>query len=77
PRDTSPLTIKSQENTLHLLPCKDQLFTSPQEIPTNMEFSILIISSHRFIREEKNKRSIKNPKITSKKTMLHTFFLKL
>ncbi|KAF6148409.1 hypothetical protein GIB67_036624, partial [Kingdonia uniflora] len=60
PRCTSPLTIKSQENTLYLLPCKDQLFTSPQEIPANMEFSNLIIPSHRFTREEENKRSIKN-----------------
>ncbi|KAF6160149.1 hypothetical protein GIB67_016585 [Kingdonia uniflora] len=41
-----------------------------------MEFSNLIIPSHRFTREEENKRSIKNPKITSTKAMLHTFFLK-
>ncbi|KAF6155015.1 hypothetical protein GIB67_035762, partial [Kingdonia uniflora] len=77
PRSTFPLTIKSQENnTLHLLPCKYQLFTSHQEIPTNMEFSNLIIPSHKFTREEENKRSIKNLKITSTKTMLHTLFLK-
>ncbi|KAF6136262.1 hypothetical protein GIB67_042747, partial [Kingdonia uniflora] len=76
PRCTSPLTIKSLENTLYLLPRKDQLFTSHQEILTNMEFYNLIIPSHRFTREEENKRSMKNPKITSTKTMLQTFFLK-
>ncbi|KAF6138433.1 hypothetical protein GIB67_028005, partial [Kingdonia uniflora] len=47
-----------------------------QEIPANIELSNLIIPSHRFTREEENKRSIKNLKITSTKTMLHTFFLK-
>ncbi|KAF6165730.1 hypothetical protein GIB67_012627, partial [Kingdonia uniflora] len=49
---------------------------SSQEISTNMEFYNLIIPSHRFTRAKENKRSIKNPMITSTKTMLHTFFLK-